>query len=236
MLLKKKLVRMGYERGLSRWHYYGDCSSCAGRGCKACNDTGAGKKWHPHLNVLIEEGYVNDIDNSEMMTELRAWVSQYFRRINITRKPLPVVIHYSYCKTDEEAVNRVKYITRSTFRIYNRATAKMLYGYNSTSSWGRWNIEINEEQALDNGCCPLCLKEKQRSAVKWFKLNTSNNYTGTKVIHLQNGQYYAVSGDRARGPAFASIGMRIKGRARQGAASFIRRPGYNATNYSECAV
>ncbi len=225
MLLRKKLVRMGYKRGLMRWHYYGDCSSCNGKGCAACNNTGAGKKWHPHLNVLIEASWMDLKD----MTEIKAWAQQYFNR-HSKGAPAPVNMHYSFAANENEAVNRVKYITRSTFRIYNAATAKMLYKYNSTSCWGKWKMKISAEEALDNNCCPLCKFNEKESPVKWFKLNTANNYTGTAVIHLKNGNYIAIRKDEMRNPSFAVTGQTIKGRPRENIATTLRPPGYSAAH------
>ena len=52
----QKLKRMGYKRGLQRYHWAGDCPICTGHGCKICRWTGSDTVYKPHLNVLIEEG------------------------------------------------------------------------------------------------------------------------------------------------------------------------------------
>jgi hypothetical protein len=57
--LTRKLQRLGYDRGLSRFHWAGDCPICEGHGCRVCYFTGGDSEYKPHLNILIEQGFIN---------------------------------------------------------------------------------------------------------------------------------------------------------------------------------
>jgi len=233
MLLKKKLVRMGFRRGLMRWHYFGDCKSCNGDGCETCEHTGAGRKWNPHLNILIEQGYVNDLENSTFRKELNEWLYQFFNRLNgggmVKGKEN---FNFSYVTGDLNIIHVVKYITRSTFRIYNAATAKELYRFRSTSSWGKFVESFTPDEAIDNGCCPLCKAKEKHNGLIWTKLNSTIQYNNKKTIHLKNGNYYVIETKNNGGNlAFGAIGTTIKKRERRALAASFRQPGYNAVNY-----
>lgn len=237
MLIKKKLISMGYKRGLMRWHFHGDCTTCNGRGCDVCDHTGAGRKWNPHLNIIIEEGYIKDLPGSDFDLQLRAWLSQYFRKI--ARRHCEVVYHYSYCETIEQTVNVIKYVTRSTFRIYNKKTAILLYRFTSTSTWGKYMLHVSKQEALDNNQCPICKIDHgdgHQSTVKWYKLNCSDNYTGKQVIHLKNGNYYALPNNRRKSIAAAAIGTKIKARAGSPAKAVMWAIGYQSAKYQKCAL
>jgi ribosomal protein S8 len=236
MLLRRKLVKMGYKRGLMRWHYFGDCQSCKGEGCRLCHQTGAGKKWNPHLNVLLDQGFIENFKDSEFRTDLNRWLNLFFKRMN-GGKSCKVNFHFSYQEDDLQKINVVKYVTRSTFRHYNRATAFMLYRFTSTSSWGKFDTEITTEEALDNGCCPHCKSKGKHSSVHWMKLNCQDNYANTKIIHLKNGNYHVIESKKNNGRnlAFDSIGARIKRRARPKIERAYRLPGYHTTNIKKCS-
>lgn len=229
MLLRKKLVRMGYKRGLMRWHYFGDCGACNGQGCDTCEGTGAGRKWNPHLNVILEQGYINDLENSTFRNELKSWLSQFFKRLN-GGTPCAVNFNFSYATTENEIAHLVKYVTRSTFRIYQAPTAKLLYRFCSTSSWGKFTPVITTDEALDNNVCPICKKQGVHSPVKWYKLDCKNNYTTTKVIHLKNGNYYRPpnANNNSANTGIDTLTTRIKSRARRQTQTGIRPPGYYA--------
>ncbi|MFC1980810.1 hypothetical protein ACFLVN_01000 [Chloroflexota bacterium] len=70
-----------FERGLSRWHWFGEvCVNQRGRKCKLaghrcpkvkCDDFINSGKWNPHLNVLVEGGYIDPAKLKEIKSALR---------------------------------------------------------------------------------------------------------------------------------------------------------------------
>jgi len=94
--IKNKLKRLGCERGLMRWHLFGDCVYCEGKSCAKCEHTGAGSDFKPHLNIVIEKGFIKDINNSELLNDLKNFVTSYWKRAY--NKEFIANINY-HCKT-----------------------------------------------------------------------------------------------------------------------------------------
>lgn len=169
--VKRKLKRMGNERGLMRYHFFGDCPACDGAGCRTCKGTGAGTKFHPHLNILMEGGFMSPADFKLFRTELNAFLVRYFK--SLTGKVVNPVFHLQYAVTPEDKAHKVKYVTRSTFRIFDHAAARVLKGFRSSQVWGQWpdhcKSEYNprEAEVLEHGNCPCCKKEGEREFVNW---------------------------------------------------------------------
>lgn len=86
------LKRMGYGRGLLRWHWFGDKSH----------------KWHPHLNVLVDGGWVNPATREEFKKRWRKIL-----------KTDVVSVHVSYKKNRAMLMQCLQYIVRPTFLDYN---------------------------------------------------------------------------------------------------------------------
>lgn len=76
--LRRKLTRDKITAGLMRYHFYGDCTSCTGKGCKLCNDTGSGNTYHPHLNILFESGYISDLET--WLDSIKRWQRNYIKK------------------------------------------------------------------------------------------------------------------------------------------------------------
>lgn len=165
--LKRKLQRLGYNKGLSRWHWFGDCKNgtktepC--RGCKTCKGTGAGINWHPHLNFIIESGYMEKTEftnfTEELKTDVIRWIKNRFKHLNHLKWKGNV--NYSYRKYEKQINHTINYVTRSTFRIYNPEIADLLKGYRTTSTWGKFEpcdhlSENSELISLENSICPCC--------------------------------------------------------------------------------
>lgn len=165
--LKRKLQRMGFEKGLSRWHWYGDCKSgtktepC--QGCERCKGTGAGINWHPHLNFILESGYMEKTEftnfTEELKTDVIRWIKNRFKKLNHLKWKGNV--NYSYRKYEKQINHTINYVTRSTFRIYNPEIADLLKGYRTTSTWGKFEpcdhlSENSELISLENSICPCC--------------------------------------------------------------------------------
>jgi hypothetical protein len=80
--LRRLLCRLGFKQGLARWHWFGDCEHCKGKGCVYCNNTGAGNFWHPHLNVLLPGiGYLPTKKLNEILETLHRWNKLYLIKL-----------------------------------------------------------------------------------------------------------------------------------------------------------
>lgn len=216
--LKNKLKALGFDRGLMRWHLFGDCVYCNGKQCYKCNHTGAGNIYKPHLNVVIDSGFIKDIHNSKILTELKKFITNYWKRI--FNQKFENVINYHYSKRLSDRLHQIKYITRSTFRIYDQETDETLHKYRLTTVWGTWKDKvITEEEAIDNNCCTDCNK-----SIRWIgytKLNGIN-----KIKYLTNGKFKIIASDFESQTLEKSTRLRIKTTLRPASAqqAYYSRP------------
>lgn len=173
--VKRKLQRDGYKRGLIRYHYFGDCNKCNGRGCIDCKGTAVSSKYHPHLNVFIEGGAIPKARFKKYFGEWRKSLQTFFYKYtgidNLTGN-----LHYQHTTIDAKKTHLLKYVTRATHRNFNKEIAKNLKGYRTTSTWGKWEKgnhhaapeaggqeDITPELInIVNGICPCCAEP-----IKW---------------------------------------------------------------------
>ncbi len=113
---KRMMQRHGFERGLRRWHFFGDRS----------------KVYNPHLNLLTPSGWLTK-DQIEGLKDSWANILQ----IDRSRVNLKVRI----CDTPRKILHRVRYITRATFKEWrwDEWLARELVGFRNSSSWGHWD-------------------------------------------------------------------------------------------------
>jgi hypothetical protein len=143
------LKGMGFERGLARWHWFGETPG----------------KWHPHLNVIIEAGHLS---KPMLLSIQRAWAG--ILGVDVA------VVNYSYTSVVPKMVHTLKYVTRATFRDYtwDERMAGALYNFRNMRSWGKWDgpalWELEEADkellpiaSLEAGLCPEC-----GAPVSWF--------------------------------------------------------------------
>jgi hypothetical protein len=135
------LKDMGFERGLARWHWFGETPG----------------KWHPHLNVIIEAGYLPE---SMLLRIRRAWAG--ILGVDVA------VVNYSYTDEIPKMVHILEYVTRATFRDYtwDKRMAGALYNFRNMRSWGSWSgsamwefegkAELKPIAILESGLCPVC--------------------------------------------------------------------------------
>jgi len=141
------LKSMGFDRGLARWHWFGDKST----------------KWHPHLNVIVEAGF---IPQGQLDAIRAAWAG-------ILGVP-DAVVNYSFTTIVPKMVHILKYVTRATFRNYkwDEKMAGALYNFRNMRSWGKWDgpvvwavegkAQLEPIAKLESGLCPQC-----GEVVKW---------------------------------------------------------------------
>ena len=142
--VKRKLQRMGYDRGLIRYHWAGE----------------DGKTWHPHLNILIEEMFMPKKVMAEIKRDLCTWFSNYFDE---DPAKLKINMWYSYSKPLSSTfvahkIHKLKYITRATMKVHpSWDIVKVLKGFRTTSTWGKWDKSkenTSELASLEAGLCP----------------------------------------------------------------------------------
>jgi len=186
--LKAKLKKMGYDRGLMRFHLFGDCKQCQGHGCEDCKQTGAGSNYNPHLNIIIDQGYIPDIQNSKFRIELDNFLKRYWKKH--FNKIVPVInLKFTYTTDAQKIGHIVKYICRSTFKIYNEEVAESLHNSRLTSTWGKWPDKfIKKEEKLSNNLCVKC--ENKHSLIKWESLKKTEHVERKGMEYLKNGFYY----------------------------------------------
>lgn len=187
--VKRKLQRMGYNRGLIRYHWAGDCFLCRGKGgdCDYCQGTGAGKAWQPHLNVLIEEGYLSKPDFEKKFVTLKKDVAKWFKKQ--FKKEVQGNLFYSYASNNAHRVHKLKYITRATWRFYNTEICEIISGYRTSSMWGKFE-KCDFERAsklvsLEAGQCPCCGYE-----IKWTnEMIHRKHFNMMKTTHISAGYF-----------------------------------------------
>ena len=154
VLAGKRMGRRGrvggyFDRGIPRWHWFGD--KLPG-------------KWNPHENVLVDGGHLEPERLEQIKADLRA-------ALNCP----DLIVHYSYCRTPGEMVQKVRYVTRATFRNYDwdPYMAEELWRFRNTRWWGKWDAEpvweLTQAEAegediaslelvsrLKDGKCPDC--------------------------------------------------------------------------------
>ena len=153
--IQNLLKSYGYERGLRRWHFFGDKT----------ND------WHPHLNVIVDGAYASESKLERIKQSYSALLGVEIADVN-----------YRYRKSPGEKVHTLKYVTRATFKDYkwDLEMADELHGFRNQLWWGHkkwneapaWSLEDLDEKAqlelesldsqavesLENGECPHCHK------------------------------------------------------------------------------
>ncbi|GAJ05019.1 unnamed protein product, partial [marine sediment metagenome] len=125
-LLRKKARRLlrkrGYRMVFTRWHYFGE----------------HGEKYHPHLNILCDGGWLPE----EQLAELKD---------SIRRKLLPrsiakgigkdLEIQYRYSRSPKQIMHWIKYVTKASFRdiTWDEPLANALYGFHNGCFAGTWD-------------------------------------------------------------------------------------------------
>ena len=105
-----------FERGLVRWHWYGEKRP---------------GKWNPHLNVLVDGGHLDKKVLKNIKAELRS-------TLNVP----DLIVHYSYFDKPGQIVQKARYVTRATFtnESWNYYMANELYNFRNMRWWGKWAI------------------------------------------------------------------------------------------------
>jgi hypothetical protein len=195
---KRKLQRMGYMRGLVRYHWAGDCNHCNGTGlinseeCIVCKGTGAGREFKPHLNFLIDEGYLTPEQFEKKFVTFRKDVGKWFTKkfSHIAPGKFSGNLFYSYASDASHKVHKLKYITRATWRLYKKEVVDVIKGYRTSSVWGKFEKpevnRVSELVSLESNQCPCCGFD-----VKWKKdFIFRKTFHKMKTEHIAAGYFY----------------------------------------------
>lgn len=127
--VQELLKAQGFTRGLRRWHWFGDKSH----------------KWHPHLNVLVEGGYMNGATLQAIKTGYAAILGVDTVSVKARYKPRP-----------GDMAGCLYYVTRATFLDYewDMDMALELMNFRNMVVWGRdWkqapSWSLNEVTRVD---------------------------------------------------------------------------------------
>lgn len=147
----KVLKACGYDRGLRRWHFFGD--------------DGALRGWNPHLNVLVDGSFLPPVQMDVIK-----------RRLRMVLGEPELIVNYSYTVKPAKMMHLLRYVTRATFRQvdWDPQMADEMCGFRATDCWGgpkRWSdacepawaleekevVAVNSAvRAFEKGRCPCC--------------------------------------------------------------------------------
>ncbi len=205
-ILRRLKERFKISQGLARWHWFGDCEPCGGAGCAICAGTGSGKNFNPHLNILFDGGFIADLDQflkpikkiMQSFFNMILWKEVYFLRQKIRSESNPdeslsmydlvmqkietiktddLVINYSYCSDPKNRMNKIKYVTRSTFRLWDDNIKKALNNFRNSVVWGWKKSEVQADETGHEKYCPICQQSGINKVISWTNLiRHSNNY------------------------------------------------------------
>lgn len=163
------------SRGVSRWHYYGDALIAEHKAELQF------QHYHPHLNVLIEHGYIG----KKQLKRIRRLWSQWIYRACGKRYYKTAPVFYKYGSAPGRKYHLMRYITRSTFKQlndFNIHIARGLFCFNNTSWFGKFTeadqdkgreqyrkwadnltrserrsvVEVQANEAYHSDLCPIC--------------------------------------------------------------------------------
>jgi hypothetical protein len=146
-----------YERGILRWHWFGDPDPVTGKAT-----------WNPHMNVLVDGGYLSPDHLASIQGELRKAL-----------KCEKLIVHYSYFTSPGQKYQKAEYVTRATFldERWDEKMADELWNFRNLRYWGKWKdapvwscAETDKSSdliALAQGNCPTCGKPICWQSTAW---------------------------------------------------------------------
>lgn len=115
-----------------------------------------------------------------------------------------LVINYSYTKSKGMMINKLKYVTRSTFRRFNKDVKDTLHNYRNSVRWGF----KSEKSCLNPIYCDKCADKGIKHVVHWHKL--TNYINPLKLKHYENGIYRISEGSDTDPTAVTLTPRRIR--------------------------
>ncbi len=120
--VRKLLRRLGYRKIYTRWHFFGE----------------HGEKYHPHLNVLFDGGWLSPEELARLKDLIRRTL---LPRSMAKRIGKDLVIYYDYTQESKLKMHWIKYVTKASFleRAWDDRLAEALYGFHNGCFAGTWN-------------------------------------------------------------------------------------------------
>jgi len=140
------------------------------------------------LNVLIDQGYMKpEVFKQKFSEGLKNDLVKWF--VKKFKKQVEGNIYFSYATSGSHKVHKLKYITRATWRFYNKEICDIINGYRTTSTWGKWeknDIErVSKLVSLEAGVCPCC-----GFPVQWRKeFVRRESFIQMNIKHIAAGYY-----------------------------------------------
>ncbi|MBI2172428.1 MAG: hypothetical protein HYU30_10540 [Chloroflexi bacterium] len=177
---KAIFCKLGYERGLRRWHLFGDDHRDAKH-----HET---PKYHPHLNVLLPDvGYLSAADIQRVKS---AWAAL----LGVDS----VVVHYKYLSLARHGIGKLyhllSYVTRPTFTDWHwdERLALDLLGLHLGHTWGTWKGEpmwelsggkeaVPEKAQIEAGYC------RHGEPLTWVGVVPTSHVTGGEWRDIGDG-------------------------------------------------
>jgi hypothetical protein len=122
---RRKLKRFGANCGLIRYHWSGE----------------DGYHWHPHLNILFPQDWIELETLKNWRAELSNWFKDYF---NLNYNPKSN-LYYSFTYEIGKLNHWVSYVTRPTQIKYNKWNESTIKGYRNTAPFGKFPDPTEEE-------------------------------------------------------------------------------------------
>ena len=120
--VRKLLRRLGYRKIYTRWHFFGE----------------HGEKYHPHLNVLFDGGWLSPEELARLKNLIRRTLLPR-SMAKLIKKDL--VIWYDSTQESKRKMHWIKYVTKASFldRSWDDRLAEALYGFHNGCFAGTWN-------------------------------------------------------------------------------------------------
>lgn len=154
---RELLKKQGFDRGVMRYHYFGDKS----------------QKYHPHLNVMFPGGYLNSATLQAIKDGYRK-VLEKITGVSVEK----VSVNVQYRSTPRKMVHTLQYVTRATFLDYewDVEMAMEIRGFKNVNYWGKWEglekawemsereykdatgekVDLRLVKAIIDKKCPVC--------------------------------------------------------------------------------
>jgi len=158
--LVRLIARELHTRGLSRYHWYGE-----GNGDEFADTLSKPAKFHPHLNMLIDHGFIGKKQLKRIRRLWSKWLYRYCGRHYHKTAP----VYYRYYRAPGKRYHLARYVSRPTFKWLTESNvdfAKELYSFNNQSWFGKFTDENKEEGLTRFNAWLATLKGGKRPVVE----------------------------------------------------------------------
>ena len=126
---KRLMQRRGYDRGLRRWHFFGEDHKDSASG-------GEAPRFHPHLEIMVEAAHLPEGELESIKASVGSILGVGIDRVNV---------HYQYAKARDvgKKCHFLSYALRPTFTdaAWDEELAYEIIGLKNALPWGVWDGE-----------------------------------------------------------------------------------------------